>query len=80
MHGTADSVIPYKGGPRRSRCLPSVQHFMTAWAQRNGLGKTNVTTKLYNGKVTKYEFGKSRNLQGVNTHYKINGLGRKFRV
>lgn len=53
---------------------------MTAWAQRNGLGKTNVTTKLYNGKVTKYEFGKSRNLQGVNTHYKINGLGRKFRV
>lgn len=53
---------------------------MTAWAQRNGLGKTNVTTKLYSGKVTKYEFGESRNLQGINTHYKINGLGRKLRV
>ncbi|KAI7487265.1 alpha/beta-hydrolase [Hortaea werneckii] len=78
MHGTADSVIPYKGGPRRSRCLPSIPHFTTAWAERNGLGKTNVTTKLYNAKVTKYEYGKSRKLQGVNTHYKINGLGHQW--
>lgn len=76
-HGSADPVIPYDGGLRRSRCLPSIPHFMTAWSERNGLGSSNVSTKLYNDNVIEYQFGKAGGLQGINTHYWVNGLGRK---
>lgn len=50
-HGSADTVIPYDGGARRSRCLPTIPHFMTNWAELNGLGSSNVTTDLYSGDV-----------------------------
>lgn len=77
FHGTSDGTIPYNGGPRRSRCLPTASHFISSWANRNGLGSANVSANLYDGKVTKYEFGKSRGFQGINTHYRIKGFGRK---
>lgn len=31
VHGNADTTIPYTGGPRRSYCLPAVQHWITDW-------------------------------------------------
>jgi len=51
---------------------------MTAWSERNGLGSKNVSTSLYSGKVTEYQFGKSQNLEGINVHYMVDGLGREF--
>jgi len=77
-HGSADSVISYKGGPRRGGCLPTIPHFMKAWALRNGMSKANVTTHLYNGNVKKYQWGKSSGVAGVNTHYWIKGLGHAW--
>lgn len=74
IHGSADGVISYNGGPRRSRCLPSLPHFMTEWAKRNGLDAKNESTTMNAGKVVKYEYG-SGDTKGVNTHYRIQGLG-----
>jgi len=73
-HGAADEVISYEGGPRRSRCLPSIPHFMTEWSERNGLGSSNVSTSLYDGNVRKYEYGQA----GVNVHYRIRYLGHQW--
>lgn len=51
---------------------------MTEWSKRNGLGKSNVSTTLASGKVIRYEFGKSKGLPGVNTHYWVSGLGHTW--
>ncbi|KAH9907743.1 Alpha/Beta hydrolase protein [Xylariomycetidae sp. FL2044] len=37
FHGGNDTTIPYLGGARKGACLPSIQHFVTAWATRDGL-------------------------------------------
>ncbi|KAI5197378.1 alpha/beta-hydrolase [Aureobasidium subglaciale] len=50
-HGDADETIPYNGGPRRDRCLPSLPHFMTEWSERNGLGASNTSVSLYHKDV-----------------------------
>lgn len=76
-HGSADTTIPYLGGARRNRCLPTVPHFMTAWSKRNGLGSTNVSSALYSGNVVQHSYGKSAGMEGVGVHYWVNGLGRK---
>ncbi|KAI5194519.1 hypothetical protein E4T38_09539 [Aureobasidium subglaciale] len=78
FHGDADGTIPYPGGPRRGYCLPSVSHWVTDWALRDGLSATNVTTSLASGKVTKYEFGASKGVQGLVTHYKVAGWGHSW--
>jgi len=78
FHGQADDTIPYWGGPRRSRCLPTIPHFMTAWANRNGLGSSNITTPQSNGHVKQDEFGQSSGLRGINTHYWIDGMGHTW--
>ncbi|CAD0113294.1 unnamed protein product [Aureobasidium uvarum] len=75
FHGDADGTIPYPGGPRRGYCLPTVPHWVTDWALRDGLSSSNVTSSLASGKVTKYEFGASQGVQGLVTHYKIAGWG-----
>ncbi|KXT00740.1 hypothetical protein AC578_8245 [Pseudocercospora eumusae] len=77
-HGSKDGVIPYPGGARRTKCLPSVPHFMTEWSKRNGLGSTNVSTTLAGGKVVKYEYGSKNGLNGINTHYSVSGLRHQW--
>lgn len=77
IHGTKDGVIPYSGGPRRDRCLPSVPHFVKEWARRDGLAATNVTTSLWDGNVKKQEFGTAA-LKGLVTHYRVKGLSHKW--
>ncbi|KAK8213378.1 hypothetical protein M8818_002677 [Zalaria obscura] len=77
-HGTADGTINYDGGVRRDLCLPSIPHFVTAWAERNGLGSANVSTVLYNGNATRFQFGASSGEEGLVTHYRVKGLGHDW--
>lgn len=77
FHGSADATIPYNGGPRRGACLPSIPHFITSWADRNGLGAINKTTSLYSGHVKEYVFG-SGSTSGINAHYWIDGMGHTW--
>ena len=37
IHGGRDQTIDYSGGYRRGACLPSIPHFVTSWAERNGM-------------------------------------------
>ena len=78
FHGDADDTIPYPGGPRRGYCLPTVPHWVTDWALRDGFSSSNVTSSLASGSVTKYEFGASKGVQGLVTHYKIAGWGHAW--
>jgi len=77
-HGSADGVINYYGGPRRSRCLPSIPRFMTDKGQRAGVGGMNTSTPYYNGNVIQYTYGNNASLAGVVTHYWVNGLGHTW--
>ena len=80
-HGTADNTIPYNGGPRRSKCLPTIPRFIQNWAAIDGYDpNNNVTSPLnYNGatislnNVKKYEWG-----SGVLTHYWVRGMGHSW--
>ncbi|KAI5364131.1 putative alpha/Beta hydrolase, feruloyl esterase B/C/D [Septoria linicola] len=74
IHGSADDVIPYYGGDRRGKCLPTVPHFVTEWAKRNGLGSTNITTNTYDRQVHKHEFGQAQGKVGLVTSYWVNAL------
>ena len=69
FHGTSDATIPYKGGARRSRCLPSIPHFVSAWAERNGLSTKNTSTALSSGNI-RYDFG-TGDLSGVVRHFRV---------
>lgn len=73
FHGKKDDTIAYNGGKRRNRCLPTIPHFMNAWADRNGLGQHHADTNMYNGHVKKMEWV-SGNLKGVNIHYAIDNM------
>ncbi|KAH8651885.1 putative ferulic acid esterase [Tricladium varicosporioides] len=73
FHGTADTVIRYGGGERNEACLPTVPHWVREWSKRDGYGLTNVTTSLYGGNVTKYEYH-----DGMVTHYLTEGLGHAW--
>ncbi|KAM0721534.1 hypothetical protein Q7P37_002459 [Cladosporium fusiforme] len=76
-HGGHDKVIKYDGGKRRKSCLPSIPHFVTAWAERDGLGSTNVTSKVDNTDVTHYSFGEGENAGMVQSYY-VPNLGHKW--
>jgi poly(3-hydroxybutyrate) depolymerase len=56
FHGGNDTTIAFLGGERKKECLPAISHFIQEWAARDGLGETNVTTKLATNAVT-YRFG-----------------------
>jgi hypothetical protein len=43
------------------------------WSKREGMGLTNKTTSLKDGKVLKYEYGTGER-QGMVTHYWVEGL------
>ena len=77
FHGQKDDTIPYAGGKRRNRCLPTIPHFMTAWAERNGLGEDYAQSNLANNHVRKMEWGKG-GLKGINTHYNIDNMGHTW--
>ena len=64
FHGGADGTIPYEGGPRKSECLPSIQHWIEAWAGRDGLGTDGTITAL-TGDATREVFGASGLVQHI---------------
>lgn len=76
-HGGQDKVIKYEGGKRRNSCLPSVPHFITAWAERDGLGSTNTTSKAENTDVVHYSFGEGASAGMVQAYY-VPDLGHKW--
>ncbi|KAK6000364.1 hypothetical protein QM012_003610 [Aureobasidium pullulans] len=76
-HGDADTTIPYTGGGRRGRCLPSIPLFMTRWAVRNGLGSSNTSVSLYNNNVVRYDYGNTSFPQ-LSAHYYVHGLGHTW--
>ncbi|KAF2723822.1 carbohydrate esterase family 1 protein [Polychaeton citri CBS 116435] len=71
FHGGADTTIPYAGGARREECLPSVPHFITSWAERDGMSSRNRSVSIYDGNVTKYMFGRRRKETRLVTSYFI---------
>lgn len=76
-HGDSDPTIPYTGGGRRGRCLPSVPLFMTSWAVRNNLGSTNTSVSLYNNNVVRYDYGNDSFPQ-LSAHYYVHGLAHTW--
>ncbi|KAG9630820.1 alpha/beta-hydrolase, partial [Aureobasidium melanogenum] len=76
-HGDADTTIPYTGGGRRGRCLPSIPLFMTSWAVRNSLGSSNTSVSLYNNNVVRYDYGNASFPQ-LSAHYYVHGLGHTW--
>lgn len=78
FHGRADKTIPYSGGGRRGECLPTIPHWVREWSKREGYGLKNKTTSLYDGKVTKYEYGGDAGKLGIVTHYLTIGLGHDW--
>jgi poly(3-hydroxybutyrate) depolymerase len=75
--GGKDKTIPYEGGSRRKSCLPSVEHFMTAAAQRNGLADKSSQSKVNNTEVVQYSYGKDAGLDMVQYYY-IPDMGHKW--
>lgn len=69
IHGGEDNTIDYNGGYRRRACLPSVPHFVTSWAERNGMDAANQTSEAYNGKATHYSFGEGEAAGMVQSYY-----------
>lgn len=71
FHGMADTTIAYMGGERKGGCLPSIPHWVQSWAERDGLGQTNVSSSvpgaLSGSSAVAYEFGSGWQ-QGMVTH------------
>lgn len=71
FHGLADETISYDGGVRRKACLPTIPHWIQTWAERDGLGSTNVSSEvpgaLEDGTAVRYEFGEGED-RGLVTH------------
>lgn len=61
FHGQADHTIAYAGGVRRQACLPSIPHWIQTWAERDGLGSTNVSSGVAGASegstAIRYDFG-----------------------
>lgn len=76
-HGGKDNVIKYEGGKRRKSCLPSIPHFVTAWAERDGLGATNVTSQVANTDVIHYSFGEGASA-GMVQSYLVPEMGHRW--
>lgn len=75
--GGKDKTIPYKGGNRRKACLPSVQHFMSTFAQHDGLSTTPSQSKVDSTDVVHYSFGQDASLGMVQSYY-VPDLGHKW--
>lgn len=66
FHGGNDTTIPYTGGGRRGSCLPSIKHWATEWAVRDGFSATPVTSQLTPA-ATLYQWGNG-SATGVVSH------------
>jgi poly(3-hydroxybutyrate) depolymerase len=75
--GGKDKVIPYDGGSRRKSCLPSVEHFMTAAAQRNGLDKASTQSRFNDSEVVHYSYGRDAGL-GMVQYYYVPDMGHTW--
>lgn len=73
IHGLEDTTALYAGGPNQGYCVPSIPHWITDWAMRDGLSATNGTQMLDGGSVTLYQWG-----QGQVSQYSISGLGHQW--
>jgi poly(3-hydroxybutyrate) depolymerase len=69
IHGGRDQTIEYSGGYRRGACLPSVPHFVTSWAERNGMEASNQTSDVYNGDAVHYPFGVGETAGMIQSYY-----------
>lgn len=71
FHGLADQTIKYSGGTQHKACLPTIPHWIQTWAERDGLGSTNVSSgvpgALPGSTAVMYQFGNGDNL-GLVTH------------
>lgn len=76
-NGGADKVISYEGGERRNSCLPSVPHFVTAWAERDGLDSKNESSTVDGTDITHYSFGQGETAGMVQSYY-LPKLGHKW--
>lgn len=56
FHGGNDTTIRYDGGERKKECLPSIPHFIQAWALRDNLGDASVATRIAPN-TTRFSFG-----------------------
>ena len=56
FHGLEDPIIHYYGGPRKGECLPTIPHWITSWAVRDGLGPWNTSRPLA-ANTTIYSWG-----------------------
>ena len=74
--GGKDKTIPYDGGARRKSCLPSVEHFMTAAAERDGLAAKSSQSKVNNTDVVQYSYGKDAG--GMVQYYYIPDMGHTW--
>ncbi|GAM85474.1 hypothetical protein ANO11243_034810 [Dothideomycetidae sp. 11243] len=57
FHGGEDPVINYNGGARKGECLPTIPHWITAWAIRDGLDPSNDSQPLA-ADTTIYSWGR----------------------
>ena len=69
VHGGQDRTIEYAGGHRRRACLPSIPHFVTSWAERNGMTTSNRTSEVYGGDAVHYSFGEAAADGMVQSYY-----------
>jgi poly(3-hydroxybutyrate) depolymerase len=69
VHGGQDRTIEYAGGHRRRACLPSIPHFVTSWAERNGMNTSNRTSEVHNGNAMHYSFGEGATDGMVQSYY-----------
>lgn len=74
IHGGRDQTIDYSGGYRRGACLPSIPHFVTSWAERNGMGSSNRTSEVHNGNAVHYTFGEDE-ASGMVQSYFVPSMG-----
>jgi poly(3-hydroxybutyrate) depolymerase len=75
--GGDDKTIPFMGGSRRKHCLPSDPHFITTWAERNGLPSTNESSMLEGTNVEHYSFGQG-DAAGMIQSYRIPDMGHQW--
>lgn len=69
IHGGRDDTIDYDGGYRRGACLPSIPHFVTSWAERNGMSTSNRTSEVNDGNAVHYSFGDGDAAGMVQSYY-----------
>ncbi|VUC29883.1 unnamed protein product [Clonostachys rosea] len=74
-HGTADTTVPYNGGPGAGGQLPAIPEWLSRWAKRNKCVNP-VTTKLADG-ITEQSWT-CDGIKGLQRHIKYEGLNHDY--